>query len=403
MERLKNYIIRVLKRHHYWREIGYDELSELYIGMMFRSFALSIIGIFIPLYLLNLGYSVVGIVMVFAWHFTFRIGTDYIAARTIASIGPKHTIFISYIVQIAMLALFLTLPQFHWPLWLLGGVWGLSNSLFWLAYHVDFSKIKHTEHSGKEQGTLNIVQRVGYALGPVIGGLLATFFGPQFAFVTSAIILFLGLIPLMSTAEQVRTHRKLDFSLFTFKKVWPDFATFTVTCIDDLTSSFFWPLFMSLFVLGGLVYAELGIISTVSMVVSIAAAKALGQLTDRHHGRGLFQAGMLSGAAVQLARPFISTVRYALGLNILFELSAVARSLPFFKGLYDDADQWHGHRVEFVMILEVGSAAIRAAICWAVVLLLQHMNVHLALSLPFLFTAAVCCIGIMTERFRALD
>lgn len=403
MERLKNYIIRVLKRHHYWREIGYDELSELYISMMFRSFALSIIGIFIPLYLLNLGYPVIEIAMIFAWHFTFRIGGDYVAGRTIAAIGPKHTIFISYIIQIVMLGMFLTLPQFHWPLWLLGGVWGFSNSLFWLAYHVDFSKIKHTEHGGKEQGMITIVDRIGYTAGPVIGGVLATFFGPQFAFLVSTIILFLGLLPLMSTAEPVRTHRKLDFSPFTFKKIWPDFGTFAATCVNDLSSTFYWPLFMSLFVLGGFVYVELGLIATVGTLVSIGAARVIGQMTDRHHGRALFQTGQLGMSAIQLIRPFINTVRYALGLGVLYELLAVARNLPFFKGLYDDADQWPGHRTEFILLLELGASVIRAALCWMTVLFLEYMNVHLALSLPFLIAAAACGIGVLTERFRALD
>lgn len=403
MDRLKNYISGVLRRHHYWRAIGYDELSELYIGMMFRSFALSIIGIFIPLYLLNLGYPVTDIALVFAWHFTFRIGGDYVAGRTIAAIGPKHTIFLSYIVQIITLAMFLTLPQFGWPLWLLGGIWGFSNSLFWLAYHVDFSKIKHTEHGGKEQGMVTIVERVGYALGPVVGGVLATFFGPQFAFVVSTVILFLGLIPLMSTAEPVRTHRKLDFSPFTIKKLWPDLVTFSTISVDDLTSVFYWPLFLSLFVLGGLAYAELGIISTVSMLVSILSAKIIGQLTDRHHGRPLFQAGLLGVSVVQLIRPFISTARYALGSSILYELFVVSRNLPLYKGVYDNADQWAGHRIEYITLLEIGSGVVRAVTCWVIVLLLERMNVHLALSLPFIFTAAVCCVGVVTERFRALD
>lgn len=403
MERLKNYIISVLKRHHHWREIGYDELSELYIGMMFRSFALSIIGVFIPLYLLELGYPVVSILTLFAWHYTFRIIIDYLTGRTVVTIGPKHTILVSYFFQILMLAMFLTLPQFKWPFPFLGLVWGIANSLFWLAYHVDFSKIKHVEHGGKEVGIANIVMRAGYAVGPVVGGVLATIFGAQYTFLIAALVLFIGLIPLLSTAEPVKTHRRLDFGGINFRDLKMNIVVFTSMCIDDMANAFYWPLFLSLFVLGGLAYAELGAISTVSMLVSITAARLIGQMTDKHRGRALYQAGILSVAATYLGRPLATGVRYALGLSVVYEVVSVGYNLPFYKGLYDEADRYGEHRIEFITILEMIGSVIRAVIAWTLVLLLAILDTYIAISLMFVLAAATCSIAVVSERFKALD
>lgn len=403
MERFKIFIIRLLRRHHPWREIGYDELSELYIGMMFRGFAMSIIGIFIPLYLLGLGYPVISIVGILAWHFSTQIVSNYIAARTIASIGPKHTILLSYVVHILVLGMFLTLPLIGWPIWVLGAMWGAANSFFWVAYHVDFSKIKHTENGGKELGTISMLQRFGYALGPLIGGILASFWGAPFAFIVATILLFVGLIPLLSTGEPTRIHRKLHFRDVLKRGIWRDSVSVTGVCVEDMATTYFWPLFISLFVLGGPEYAELGLISTISTLVSIGAARVIGQQTDRNRGRALLQTGLLGSAGVQMLRPFITSLKHALGLNILSEIFAVSYSLPFYKGLYDDADQWRHHRIEFVTVNETVAAIVRSSICWFVVLCLNSVNVTIALSIPFVFAALAACVVVLVERFKALD
>lgn len=403
MGSIKRGITTILKKHHYWRHAGFDELSELYIGMMFRSFAVSMIGIFIPLYLLDLGFTVVDILSVIAWYFTLRIGANYLAGHVVARYGPKHAILLSYVFQILTLAFFLTLPFYRWPLILVAIIWSISNSLFWVAYHVNFSKIKHTDHGGKELGTINIVSRIGYAIGPIIGGTVATFFGPQYAFLVATVFLFAGLIPLLSSHEQVTSGRRLDIRKVKLRRIWPDVVTYASLYIDDIANGYYWPLYMSLFILSGFAFAKLGGMMSVSMVVGMLTAWILGKLTDRHHGRPLYQMGRLGDAAIHFARPFIKATSVALGSNILYELFAVAVNLPLYKGLYDHCDDWDEHRAEYITVLEVISSVFLALVSWIAVFALGFMDIKIVLQLIFLSAGIMCCVAVLTERFKALD
>ncbi|MBI1862835.1 MFS transporter [Candidatus Microgenomates bacterium] len=402
MGSIKKRITQLLRKHHYWREIGFDELSELYIGAMFRSLSLSIIGVFIPLYLLRLGYPVLDIVVLFAWYYVFLVPLAPVTAKLILLIGPKHTILVSHVFQIATLGLFMTLSLFHWPLLVLAAVWAIANSLYYIAYHVDFSKIKHTEHGGKELGLASILENIGYAAGPVVGGILATFFGAQFAFLVATVILFIGIVPLMSTAEQVTLHRPLNFRLFTLRRMFRDSFVFSWLCVENLVSTFFWPLYISLFLVTGLAYAELGAISTAGFLASLIMARLIGQLTDRHKGRQLLQGSVLGMSATFLVRPFLQSIGIAGFVNLIYQSATMGMNLPFYKGLYDHADEYGEHRVEYFTILEVVNAFLRALVCWAAVLLLGHYNTQLVLMLTFVLAAIACCAGI-AERFEALD
>jgi hypothetical protein len=80
----------------------------------------------------------------------------------------KTFLAVSYVLQIIALGMFMGLGSGAFPLWLVALFWGAAGSLFFTAFHVDFSKVKHAEHGGKEVGFMMIMQRVGGLLGPLL-------------------------------------------------------------------------------------------------------------------------------------------------------------------------------------------------------------------------------------------
>src|SRR4051812_29274710 len=108
---LRKLIKRWLRPKHFWRDVGFDELSEIYISMMFRALALSVVGIFVPIYLYKLGYGLTSILLFYGTFSFMRMLCDVLAGYTVARIGPKHTMLMSTFFQIINLALLLSLPQ----------------------------------------------------------------------------------------------------------------------------------------------------------------------------------------------------------------------------------------------------------------------------------------------------
>lgn len=356
-----------------------------------------------PIYMLNLGYSVTAILLVVAWYFTFRfIIFDMLAAVLTAKVGPKHTMLIGYCCLIVSTLLFLTLSQQQWPLWLLGGVWGGSASLFFIPFHVDFSKVKHPEHGGKELGFLNIMERMGCAIGPIIGGLVATIFGAQYIFLVATILLLVGVIPLFRTAEAVKTNQKLDFNGLRVKDLKRDLVSIVGLGVENTFTLYLWPLFLGSFVLlGSSAYAKMGLISSASFMVSIIAAHTIGQLIDQRKGRKLLRASASINALVHLFRPFVPNLPLALGVSMANEAVTPGYRMPYTKGLYDAADDLPGHRIVYITSMELIASIAKASAWWFLVALTLVFSNRTVINIGFIIAAGASCI-IMTERFRAL-
>lgn len=400
---LQKIIHRLLRHRHFWRETSFDELSELYISMMFRGLSLSLTGIFVPVYMLHLGFSLTAILLVMAWYFTFRVIIfDWLAAVITAKLGPKHTMLIGYCCLIVSSLLFLTLPQLHWPVWVLGGVWGASAGLFFIPFHVDFSKVKHPEHGGKELGFLTIMERIGSIIGPVVGGIVATIFGAQYIFLVSVILLIIGVFPLFRTGEPVRTNQKLNFNGLHVKDLKRDFISITGLGVENTLSLNLWPMFLGSFVLlGSSVYAQLGLISSVSFVVSILAAHTIGQLIDNKKGRKLLRTSASINALIHLFRPFVTSLPLALGVNMANEAVTPGYRMPYVKGLYDSADDLPGYRIVYITSMELIASIAKASAWWLLAALTLVFSDRTVINIGFVIAASASCV-IMTERFRAL-
>ena len=171
---LKKAIKRALQTSHYWRDTSFDELSELYVSNLLRSVALSIFMIFVPFYLYQNGYSPVAIFSLYGSFFVVRAVADIGFAYMVAKYGPKHTTIVSCILQIVSSALLLSVPNQHWSVLLLALPWAAATSSFFIAYHVSFSKIKHTRKAGHELGHMQAYEKVGYLIGQLVGGVVGS-------------------------------------------------------------------------------------------------------------------------------------------------------------------------------------------------------------------------------------
>jgi MFS family permease len=402
---LKKLMIKIMRKKHFWRHVEFDELSEIYVSMMFRSMAISLSGLFIPLYLLQLGFGVTSILMLFGVYFTVRAAVfDMASAYMTAWYGPKHVISLGYILLLGSTSMFLTLPMFGWPLWLIGVVWGGSASFFFIPFDVDFSKIKHREHGGKELGFVVIMERAGGVLGPLCGGVIASLFGGQALFLVAATLLLVGLIPLMMSGESVKTRQKLDFKSLSLDGLKRDIFSNVFTGLENTLTICAWPLYLGLFVLSGKesAYAGLGFLASISVFVSMFAAYKIGSLIDNRHGRKLLRISTVLNALLHLARGLVSAFPLATLLNVANEIVTVGYRMPYIKGKYDKADDLPGHRIVYFASLEVISSTVKAFV-WLLLALISTITSNYSVMVVSFVIAAVSSILISTERYKALD
>lgn len=400
---IKQLIRRFIRPRHHWRDIGFDELSELYTSMMFRSLAQSLVGIFIPIYLYSLDYAVWQILFFYAIAFSAHAIAAYPVARLVAEIGPKHTILTSYVFQVMGMLMLLSQPDLRWPLAAIAIILGISGALFFIAFDVDFSKVKHSDHGGKEVGWLYSMERLGAVLGPLTGGLVGFFIGPQYIFMAAVLLLFVGILPLFATKEPTALNQKLDFSGLKISEIRFDLISKSLFSVENTISLVIWPLFIGIYIFKENPYIQLGSIMSLSVLVSLFMARAIGKTVDKRKGRRLLRLGSTLNAGLHLFRPFVSGYPGALGVNLLNEALTPAYRLPYVKGLYDAADSLPGKRIVYITALESVSSWSRALFYMFAGLLAYSLQDSRTIFVPLFIIGALASLGIMLERYKALD
>lgn len=398
---LKQISSRVLAKRHFWRYASFTELNELYISNMLRAIAGSLFSVFVPIYMLKSGYSVTYISLYFVVYFVVRVFGDLLSGLITARIGPKHTWILSHICSIINLICLLGITSTPYLFWVSALFSGLSTSLLHVALFVDFSKIKHPEHSGKEQGYFMILEKVGSAVGPIMGGYIAAQYAPSFTIVASIVLFAASLIPLLSTPEAVQTRQKIQFKGFPYKRVWRDIVSHSAQGIDTTVTAGMWPLFMAIVIFSGGVYQSVGFATTISFVVSVFMTYIIGKIVDSNWSLKLLRLAVVLDSLTYVGRIFTRSLGGVLAVNVSNEAAYTGSMVAYNKGMFAAADDLPGYRIAYFTAMEMVSEFAKGMIWAALAVLSALVSDSSALVICFAATAVIA-LFIMSERFSAL-
>lgn len=356
---MQHIVQHLLHNRRFWRRVRFSELSELYISMSLKSLALSLVAIFIPVYLHELGYTLVDIAFFYCIYFLFRVPLNLLAGWLTARSGPKHVISYSYVALLLSLAAFFSLPEYGWPLWLLAIIQALFNGLFFIGYHVDFSKIEDEDQAGKELSIMNVLVRIAASIGPLVGGVLATFYGVHIVLGLAIILVLLAVWPLMQSAEPV--HKRRSFSLASLHDTsqFRNSIALMGEAVARQSTLVVWPLFLSVFIFTDNVYAKVGFVTSLSIVTSLLATRYFGRLIDNAKSKLLLNGSVSLGAVINPLRAFVQNLGTVSLVNITTEFVDSAQILVFSKGLYGEAEA-SDDRIGYITVMEIYMAIIRS-------------------------------------------
>ncbi len=401
-EKTKMHIFRnVIHNRITFRHAKLSQMGELYISTMISSLAKSLIGIFVPVYLYQLGYSLDVIALFYLFIYGTRIVTDGIAGWLIGEFGPKHMMILSHMFLITQLYMLATLEQYEWSLLLIGALQIVSTGLFFMSYHTAFSKIHSDKHGGKQIGTMIRFVKLSSALGPLVGGIVATYIGVDAVLYVSIALILLSVTPLVLSPEPVRGRQHITTAGFPWKKVKYDLIANSGLAGDQMISLIVWPLFVSIFVFNSNVYLSVGMLTTVGLIMSVVVTKLFGSMIDSGKGGGLLRFTSAFQAIGHVARMFISTSAAATGMNMVSEPLSVGIRMPFSKAVYDAASSYEGYRIVYIGAILTSSNIVRTFVMALIYVVATYGNDKQALLSVFLF-ASLSLWLVHLHRFKAL-
>ncbi|MBI2583866.1 MAG: MFS transporter [Candidatus Aenigmarchaeota archaeon] len=265
------------------------ELDELYISMALRSFALSVVGVFVPLYLLGIGLSVSDVLIYFIIYSLARFAFSAPAAKLAARYGLKKMMFASTLMIALYFILLRFAPQYGLNVNILAVLSGLSLTLFWISYHIDFAKFSKKKYVGEELGIINIITSIASFVGPFLGGLVIVAFGFDLVFTFAVIVLVLSMIPLFLSKD---THQPFSLSLknITSERTPGDYSANVGYGMEAFTG-IIWIMIIFLSITNNL--ASIGLVASISLIFSLMLSYASGKYTSKNP-YGVLRIGVLA-------------------------------------------------------------------------------------------------------------
>ena len=334
----------------------------------------SLIGIFVPAYLLTLGYAPVNIFYYFLVYGLAVFVSFFLAARISKSVGLRPIVIASFPLTLLYISLLYLLRATVFPLSLIAIVQGVGAGLYWFALHSFFmSGVKKAEKMGSKVGMLFGFPQIVGLFGPLAGGLIATRFGFSALLVTAGIAYMIAIIPLLSIPE-VSIMGNLDIP--TFAKLFKEFRRYTliefVENIREELEAVVLPLFIFLTFKSAL---SVGIIGTLAGVGSIIFTLLVGYYTDKINPKVFMRIGALLMVGIWIARylsPPTQIIFYV--LTLLAGFFACLIEVPFTSFVYTSAKE--RNPTEFIVYREFPVTLARVVV---------YSTAILVASIPALF------------------
>lgn len=320
--------------HFWWRFFPRKELKQVYVSVALRAFALSLIALFVPLYLyIELGYSLAQTLNFFIFYSVIFAVFTPLAAKFAARYGIKHSILLSVPFYLAFIVLLYLLPKIETPLVLISGLMGLSQAFYWMGMHLVFYRSSHHDHRGEEFGKQAFFSILPALFGPLVGGFLIKFVGFNLVFVFVSLVLLSSALFLFLSREKHIGYRFSIRSIFN-KDHWKNSLFFVSLGVRVIALGVVWPLLVFLILKD---YFSLGMVGALLSGVSAALLWLTGKYSDRIDKRKIIRWAASFESVSWFLRALVSTAGQIFGVTIFGAISYGALESPLGALQYDKA------------------------------------------------------------------
>ncbi|MBT4209784.1 MAG: MFS transporter [Candidatus Komeilibacteria bacterium] len=213
----------LFQRYHYHQidKFFHTDFWLFETSVWLHVFARSMIAIFIPIFLLQMGWSISHVMFFYFIYNIFDAPLNFFAKWLTYKIGAKKVIALGTLSYIASFAILYNLDVGMWPLLILMALFAaLYDTFYWVAHIYFFIRCeKNDRNISKGISLLYIVKKIAGILAPIFGGLILIFFDKQLLIGLSVLILLLSIIPLfkIKTTKDRPDKKPKKFKQF-FKK-----------------------------------------------------------------------------------------------------------------------------------------------------------------------------------------
>jgi MFS family permease len=365
-------------------DFSQSKLPKLFQMMSLNSFGLGLISVFIPIFLLKLGYSLqLVMVWILMQHATLLLAS-FVVVYFSNRIGLVHCLHIRFLILVSYLLLIFILPNHHFLFFIIPILIGMEAAFFWVPINTLLVRSTEEKSMGDSYSKFFTYPKFFTMWCPLIGALIVSFFSFNTLFIIALIFIFFAFIPLLPLSSE---KTNFTFSKEKFKEIWHENKKyFFPEIIDNFTEDA--AVLFSIFIFLKLQsIAQVGIIETIAAFFSIFFTLTVGKLTDKWDKHKLFKAGAI---LVSLSWTFNFFVSQFLSDRVLFYLATIILALairtfiiPYQSMLFNSARKGDA---QFLVLREVPVVIGRLVLYSLAILLYNQVPIlFLVVALSFAY------------------
>jgi len=389
----------------YMPHIRNREAFALYAMHFIRAFALSLPGIFIPIFIFKLADKpsvfLNPFINNFFWvcaYYTVAAFVTFVCNMTLLNLvftklGFKKSILVSMIALAGVMGFLMMAEQHFYALAVVAVLSGVAVHFYWIPFHVFFMrKTQDGENFGEESALQLFVVLLAGALGPLIAGIIIEVFGFGPVFWLTMIFICIASIPVLLFVQDQR-HRNHNASaicktFFSKKRSRRVAYAFIGGAAEGQLYDICWSILLY-FILAD--FIRMGSLVTLSILVSSLFVLWLGKMMEQKRLGNIGRLSVFVNAGLYAVRVFTKLPALAYGIDIVDRLNGKIYNVAYMTNSYDAAKEMGDSDTIIFREIMSHAAQVFAPIA-AFVVIYMCANWQWVFALPAVFSLATLYI-----------
>lgn len=321
------------RMHNFW----HTEFRLFELSIWLHVFARSMIMVFVPVFLLKLGYSVGSVMLYYCIYNIFDIPLNFIVKWVIQKIGARYVMLLATLFVIfGFLILYLMSPNNWMLLILLALFFAVYDTGYWISHMYLFMICsKQSLNISGNTSMLYIVRRFAGVLAPVFGAIILVFLNQQILIFISIGILLISTLPLFkikNLQDRPKKENILNIKKFFNKKSdIKEYIIQGVYSFHSVAEGVIWPIFIFLFF--GTI-ESVAIIPVMVSVTGIIFTYFAGKIKKANRAKTIFF-GAFMMAIIWLMRIFFENNIFYFASVVLIGFFSILVTLPLDSSMFE--------------------------------------------------------------------
>lgn len=325
---------------------------SLYANRIIQQVAQGLLGIFVPVFLLesfgSLNAVFIYYILAYTLYLFFVTPGAILASKITFRRGLIFSVFGGAVFYFCLFV-------FDKNILLFAGISLIAATfdrvLYWIPYHSGFAKFTDKENRGRIIGIFSAIFALFAASLPLIAGLIISTFNFEILFLIAIVIYVSSIFPL---ANMPKINEYYSFGLVqTWKILFHKrdrkiLFSYMADGAQDTVGIIIWPIFMWMVLDGD--FTAVGLLSSLIVLTTIVIQLAVGSYTDKIDKKTLIKYGSVLYSIGWVIKAFVNTGFHIFVVSSYHNFSSIIMRTPFSALMYEKAAD-AGHYMDEYSVL----------------------------------------------------